>query len=108
MNMAGSILGTEVRRLEDPEILLGKGTYVGDIKLENTAYVAFTRSTVAHGTITSIDTSEAEGMPGVLKVYTAENLGVDPFELVFPVAPILARPPLASGRVKFVGEAHAR
>ncbi|WP_153503419.1 xanthine dehydrogenase family protein molybdopterin-binding subunit [Cumulibacter manganitolerans] len=105
--MAGSILGTEVRRLEDPEILLGKGIYVGDITQDGMAYVAFTRSTVAHGTITSIDTSEAEGMPGVLKVYTAQNLGVEPFELVFPVAKPLARPPLADGRVKFVGEAVA-
>lgn len=105
--MAGSILGTEVRRLEDPEILLGKGIYVGDIKPDGLVYVAFTRSTVAHGEILSIDTSEAEGMPGVLKVYTADNLGVEPFELVFPVAPILARPPLASGKVRFVGEAVA-
>lgn len=105
--MAGSILGTEVRRLEDPEILLGKGIYVGDIKPEGLAYVAFTRSTVAHGDILSIDTSEAEGMPGVLKIYTAETLGVEPFEMVFPVAPILARPPLANGRVRFVGEAVA-
>lgn len=105
--MAGSILGTEVRRLEDPEILLGKGIYVGDIAPDGMAYVAFTRSTVAHGTITSIDTSEAEGMPGVLKVYTAQNLGVKPFELVFPVAPPLARPPLANGTVRFVGEAVA-
>lgn len=105
--MAGSILGTEVRRLEDPEILLGKGIYVGDIKPEGMVYVAFTRSTVAHGEILSIDTSEAEGMPGVLKVYTAENLGVEPFEMVFPVAPVLARPPLAKGKVRFVGEAVA-
>ncbi|WP_106847821.1 xanthine dehydrogenase family protein molybdopterin-binding subunit [Blastococcus sp. Marseille-P5729] len=102
--MAGSILGNEVRRLEDPEILLGKGIYVGDITPEGMAYVAFTRSTVPHGTITSIDTTEAEGMPGVLKVYTAENLGVKPFQLIFPVDDALARPPLADGRVKFVGE----
>lgn len=105
--MAGSILGTEVHRLEDPEILLGKGMYVGDLHPDRMAYVAFTRSTIAHGTIASIDTSEAESMPGVLKVYTAESLDVPPFELVFPVDKALARPPLADGRVKFVGEAVA-
>ncbi|WP_134325073.1 xanthine dehydrogenase family protein molybdopterin-binding subunit [Cumulibacter soli] len=105
--MAGSILGTEVRRLEDPEILLGKGIYVGDIKPEGVAYAAFARSTLAHGNILSIDTSEAEGMPGVLKVYTAENLGVEPFEPTMQVAPVAARPPLATGKVRFAGEAVA-
>ncbi|GAB3300880.1 molybdopterin-dependent oxidoreductase [Epidermidibacterium keratini] len=105
--MAGSILGNEVLRVEDPEIVLGRGIYTGDLKPEGLLYVAFARSTIAHGDILSVDTSEAEGMPGVVKVYTADNLDVEPFQMVFAVADPLNRPPLAQGRVRFVGEAVA-
>ena len=105
--MAGSILGNEVLRVEDPEIVLGRGIYTGDLKPEGLLYVAFARSSIAHGDILSIDTSEAEGMPGVVKVYTADNLDVPPFQMVFAVADPLDRHALAKDRVRFVGEAVA-
>jgi aldehyde oxidoreductase len=60
---------------------LGKVTgltdYGDDIKLkmpEGTAYLAVVVSEVAHANIISIDTSEAEKMPGVIKVMTAKDV----------------------------------
>jgi carbon-monoxide dehydrogenase large subunit len=102
----GSILGERVVRKEDPKFLTSGGKYVDDLndvpELEGAAFVAYTRSTVAHGTITSIDTGEAAGMPGVLGVFTAEDLGLEPTPS--PFNPAVARTMLASGKVRYVGE----
>ena len=72
------------------------------------AYAAFVRSPHAHAAIKSIDSSAAEGMPGVVKVLTAANLGLEggvpcasnPFGgAVQPKRPILAE-----GKVRMLGE----
>ncbi|MEZ5234746.1 MAG: xanthine dehydrogenase family protein molybdopterin-binding subunit [Acidimicrobiales bacterium] len=105
--MAGSLLGTAVRRLEDPELLRGQGTYIDNLDLPGKAHVHFVRSTVAHARITGIDASEARAMDGVLAVYTAADLDLAPFHTFVAVAPQFARPPLATDTVRFVGEAVA-
>jgi len=103
MATAGSILGNAVLRKEDPGLLRGDNEYVDDMKVGAKA-TAFVRSTVAHGTITSINVGDAASMPGVLAVYTSDNTdlpGVKGFD-AFPDA--MDRPPLAKGKVRFVGD----
>ncbi len=100
-----SILGNRVRRVEDPRLLTAGGTYVADVcdpLLDGAAFVAYARSQVAHGDIRSIDASDARAMPGVLAVVTAADLGLEPQPN--PFNPGIATTPLASGRVRFVGE----
>jgi carbon-monoxide dehydrogenase large subunit len=64
----------------------------------------FVRSPVAHARITNIDTSAAESMPGVRKVYTHANIGLADFQ-GFPMMPeILNRPVLCRDVVRFVGD----
>src|SRR5438552_14639789 len=53
----GKVLGTSVRRHEDPKLVTGAGTYVDDIKLPGMLYVGIARSPYAHARIKSIDTS---------------------------------------------------
>ena len=67
-------IGEPVLRAEDPKLLRGQGRYTDDIDLPNQAYAVIVRSTVAHGTIKSIDTSAAKTMPGVLAVYTGADI----------------------------------
>src|SRR6201990_479646 len=74
-SMPGSILGTEVRRVEDRELLLGQGTFVDNLDSVGVAHAIFVRSPFAHARITGIDTSEAAAAPGVLAVLTADDLG---------------------------------
>jgi carbon-monoxide dehydrogenase large subunit len=105
--MPGSILGNSVRRVEDPDLLTGRGTYVGNLRFPGLAHVAFVRSPVAHGRITGIDASAALERPGVVAVLTADDLGVAPFHGFMVLNEACARPPLASGKVRFVGEAVA-
>jgi carbon-monoxide dehydrogenase large subunit len=100
----GSILGHAVRRREDPRLITGTGRYVDDIQPERCLHVAFVRSTLAHAAIRSIDVEAATAAPGVVAVLTGADLGL-PARVGFPMVPAdLARPPLAVGHVRFVGE----
>jgi aerobic carbon-monoxide dehydrogenase large subunit len=99
----GSILGHPVVRKEDPALVAGARPYTADVALEGALEVAFVRSTVAHATITSVDTADAAAMPGVVTVLTAENLGLPPVP-GFVMLPQFGRAPLAAGTVRFVGE----
>jgi carbon-monoxide dehydrogenase large subunit len=104
--MAGSILGNRVLRKEDPKFLTSGGLYVDDLVdeplLAGAAHVTYVRSQVAHGRIVSIDTSAALDLPGVIAVYTAEDLGLveEPSEF----NPAATRGRLAIGKVRYVGE----
>ncbi len=100
----GSILGTRVLRTEDPGLLTGSRTYLADLALPGRLHAVFARSDVAHGIIRAIHTDDAAGMPGVIEILTAAELGVAPHHGFATVHPDFARPPLADGRVRFVGE----
>lgn len=66
-------IGASSKRREDVRFLTGAGNYTDDINLRGQAYAFFLRSDVAHGTINSVDTSAAESMPGVVKVFTGAD-----------------------------------
>lgn len=105
--MPGSLIGTRVTRIEDPDLLTGRGTYIANLAVDGMAEVAFVRSPVAHARVEKIDASEARSAPGVAAVFTAEDLGVEPFHGFMVLNEACARPPLAQGKVRFVGEAVA-
>ncbi len=105
MAASGSILGNAVLRLEDPTLLTGEGRYVDDLVEPGMLHVAFARSTVAHGTVLSVDIDDASSMPGVVAVYHAGNdLGLGAVQ-AFPLMPAtLNRPVFAGETVRFVGD----
>jgi carbon-monoxide dehydrogenase large subunit len=98
-----SIFGTRVVRTEDPRLLTTGGVYVDDLRepgLAAAARVTFIRSPLAHALITGIDTSEAKNAPGVVAVYTAEDMDDISPQTDEPYS----EPLLASKRVRFAGE----
>ncbi|WP_170791790.1 xanthine dehydrogenase family protein molybdopterin-binding subunit [Ruegeria lacuscaerulensis] len=105
-------IGASSKRREDVRFLTGAGNYTDDINVAGQAYVYFLRSDIAHGRITSIDTSAAEGMPGVVKVFTGKDFeGVGGIPCGWEVtdkhgAPMQepAHPILAQGKVRHVGD----
>ena len=107
-------IGQGVTREEDPRLLKGRGLFVNDVNLPDQSYAVVLRSPHAHAKIRSIDTSAAAALPGVLAVYTgedvaADNLGVPgmPAKWLRPDGdPMKYRPqpPLALGRVRYVGD----
>ncbi|MGH1492159.1 MAG: xanthine dehydrogenase family protein molybdopterin-binding subunit, partial [Acidimicrobiales bacterium] len=100
----GSILGNAVLRREDPRLLNGSDKYYDDMDVPGVGHVFFVRSPYAHATLGNIDISEAAGMPGVVGVYTADNLEMADFQ-GFPMFPAeFNRPVLAKGKVRLVGD----
>jgi aerobic carbon-monoxide dehydrogenase large subunit len=102
--MPGSILGTQVRRVEDEELLLGQGTFVDNLEGEGVAHAIFVRSPFAHAVIAGIDTTEARAADGVLAVYTADDLGHDNLPSFAAVNKQAPRAALAVGKVRYVGD----
>ncbi len=67
-------VGARVRRKEDPRLITGSSTYVGDVQMPGMLHCAILRSPYAHARITSIDVSAALAHPGVVAVYTGEQM----------------------------------
>ncbi|MGR7996577.1 MULTISPECIES: xanthine dehydrogenase family protein molybdopterin-binding subunit [unclassified Xanthobacter] len=99
----GEGIGARVRRKEDARHLMGRGRFVGDIRMPGLADVAFLRSPVAHARILSVAKPQghedvvfaAEDAPGVGAIVTRSTL---------PTYKLSAYPPLAKDKVRFVGE----
>ncbi|NCV12700.1 MAG: xanthine dehydrogenase family protein molybdopterin-binding subunit, partial [Rhodobacteraceae bacterium] len=108
-------IGASSLRREDFRFLTGSGNYTDDINVHGQAYVAFARSNVANGKIISLDTSAAEGLDGVLAVFTGADfadVGGNPAGWLINSRdgePMKEpkRPVLAHGKVRHVGDAYA-
>jgi len=101
-----SVMGGAVRRREDPALIQGYGEYVDDLSRTGLLHVAFVRSPMARATITGLDTSAAKSMPGVVAVYTHDDVAhLGPLVAQVPIGKL--RPLLAAGEVNHVGEAVA-
>lgn len=67
-------IGQRVHRLDVPEKVLGYGEYVDDMEVDGLLYGSAVRSRYPRARILSIDTSDAEALPGVRAVLTAEDI----------------------------------
>ncbi len=100
-----SILGHRVLRKEDIKFLTVGGTYVDDVDLPGAAWLAYVRSPLAHARIAGIDVTRARQAPGVVDAVTAQDVGLAPSRMDADEIPeVMARPFLATGTVRFVGE----
>ena len=112
-------VGTRLRRREDARLLTGRAQHVGDLRLAGTVHASIVRSPLAHARILSIDATAARDAPGVLGLYTADDLDgrVDPmvetaredlsprlFDLVDLEVRSLPMPVLATDRVRWLGQ----
>jgi aerobic carbon-monoxide dehydrogenase large subunit len=103
-------IGQSIKRMEDARFLTGAGLFIEDINDQDQAWAFVVRSPHAHAIIDRIDTTAARAMPGVLAIYTHDDvagLGHLPCATqVATVAPMIVppRPALANGRVRHVGD----
>jgi carbon-monoxide dehydrogenase large subunit len=103
-----------LKRNEDPRLLVGKTTFIDDIDLPGMLHVAIKRSDYSHGRIVKLDVEEAKKLPGVVAIYTAEDLGdywrPGPLQVPPPTAikgsVFHARPLecIAKNKIRFSGE----
>ena len=100
-----SILGNRVLRREDPKFLTTGGVYGDDLPLEGALWATYVRSPEAHARIVSIDKTDAASLPGLVAVYTADDIPLGSLPSGLPGIPeAMSRPVLAKGVVRFVGE----
>ena len=75
--MTKKFIGKRYRRNEDAKLLTGQALFVDDVQIPGMLHAAFLRSDYAHARVLGIDVSAARAMPGVVAVYTAEDMGDD-------------------------------
>jgi carbon-monoxide dehydrogenase large subunit len=92
--------GGRITRLEDARLLSGRARYLDDIDMPGMLEVAFVRSNRAAAKIVSIDTSQAQRLPGVKAVLTSEDCSIVLYNPAFK----LGQPVLAKDEVRYVGE----
>ncbi|MGW3996621.1 xanthine dehydrogenase family protein molybdopterin-binding subunit [Amycolatopsis sp. NPDC004772] len=103
-------VGKSRRRKEDERLITGRTRWTDNITLPGLLHLAVLRSPFAHAKIVSIDTSAAKDAPGVIAVYTAQDLdpeGAVGMPCAWPITPDMKaprRPVLAAGTVNFAGE----
>ncbi len=105
-------LGQARLRKEDARLITGQTNWTDNITLPGLLHIAFLRSPYAHARITSVDVSAALSEPGVIAAYSGADFADEQGSLpcAWPVTPdivIPAHPPMATGEVRYVGEAVA-
>jgi len=96
-------LGHRVKRKEDDRFIRGKGTYIDDITLPGMLHMAILRSPYAHATITGIDPSKAQAVPGVVAVVTGELMAQHKLAWM-PTMSGDTQAVLATDKVRFQGQ----
>lgn len=101
--MPGQGIGQAVLRVEDRRFLEGQGEYLADLNIPGTLDVAFVRSPVAHARLRSLQAPEAAAE----HVFAADHIGFAKPIVAVSAAPgfrYSEYPPLARGKLRFVGE----
>ena len=112
--MGAPLIGARVERKEDYRFLTGAGQYTDDVTLPRQTHAAFVRSPHGHAKIKSVNAAKAKAAPGVLAVYTGEDIaaaklgGLPCGWLITDVnGQPMKEPPhpvLAQGKVRYVGD----
>src|ERR1700730_17877794 len=107
-------IGQPVRRVEDRRFITGRGRYLDDTGRPRQAYAFMLRSPHAHAQIRAMDTTAALSAPGVLAVYTGEDLARDGLGTIPCLSGVTNRddspsampphPALVRARVRHVGD----
>jgi aerobic carbon-monoxide dehydrogenase large subunit len=107
--MSTRTFGARIERNIDPKLLRGEGAFVDDIPLTGALHAAFTRSVHARARIRKIDTSAARQHPGIVAIFTCDDIGDLDIEMPLLIPhPSMKQPrtqrPLARGDVCYVGQ----
>jgi len=106
-NKVFSVVGRPIPRVDGPLKVSGTATYTSDHNFPGMLYAVPVPSTIAKGTIATLDTSAAEKMPGVRAVFHRENIGrffrVPP-NADFSIVIDERRPPFEDDTIRYYGQ----
>ncbi len=69
-----SYAGQPLKRLEDPTLLTGNGSFIDDIRLPDMLHAHVVRSLYAHARLRAVDVAAALRLPGVVAILTADDI----------------------------------
>ena len=105
-----TVVGTRYARREDAPILTGESRYIDDLQVPGALHIEVVRSPHAHARVTSVDTSAALALPGVVAVFTGADLAGEwagPMPCAWPVVEDMKSPahfPLTPDKARYVGD----
>jgi CO/xanthine dehydrogenase Mo-binding subunit len=102
-----TVIGKSVQRVDARGKVIGETLYPGDINLPNQAYMKILFSGRPHAIVRSIDTSLADALPGVIATFTAKDVPVNDYGLIYNDQPVLCGPGSSkpfTDRVRFIGD----
>lgn len=102
-----SLIGKPVQRVDARGKVTGETLYPGDINLPNQVYMKILFAGRPHAIVRSIDTSQADKLPGVVATFTSKDVPVNEYGLINNDQPVLCGPgsnKLYADRVRFVGD----
>ncbi len=108
--VAHRVIGTDVPRKEDPELVTGRGRYTEDLTVPGMLWMKLVRSPFAHARINGVDLSKAKTMPGVVAAFSGADLAGDwagPLLMAWAVTEDIKNPPhwpLAQDKVRHQGD----
>jgi CO/xanthine dehydrogenase Mo-binding subunit len=102
-----TVIGAPVQRIDARGKVIGETLFSGDINLPNQMYMKILFAARPHAIVQSVDTSLADGLPGVIATFTAKDVPVNEYGLIYNDQPVLCGPgsskPFAD-RVRFIGD----
>src|SRR5262245_33469849 len=84
-------IGAPLRRVEDRRFLTGRGRFVADIDVSGALACVLVRSPHAHAAIRRIGTSAALASPGVVAIFTGDDMAADGMAPMRPLWVIRSR-----------------
>ena len=83
------IQSQSIYRVDAPGKVTGNTPYAGDITPDNLLHGKVLFSNQPHARMVSIDIAAAEAVPGVVAIFTAKDVPVNEYGLIFPDQPVL-------------------
>lgn len=102
-----TVIGKSIQRIDARGKVIGETLYPGDINLPNQVYMKILFAGRPHAIIRSIDTSMAEALAGVIATFTAKDVPINEYGLIYNDQPVLCGPGSSkpyTDRVRFIGD----
>ncbi len=102
-----TVIGQPINRIDARGKVTGETLYPGDVNLPNQLFMKILFAGRPHAIIHSIDTSEADALEGVIATFTAKDVPVNEYGLIYSDQPVLCGPGSSkpyTDRVRFVGD----
>lgn len=86
------VIGESIKRIDALGKVTGETPYPGDVDIDGQLWMKIRFSDHPHARVLSVDASEAEALPGVVAVFTSEDIPVNEYGLVIKDQPVICGP----------------